>query len=54
MSNNFKWLSKEFSDLWIKRCRELYDEVERTGICQELHMKYIVRASHMQEYYIDK
>jgi len=54
MSDNFKWLSKEFSDLWIARCRELYAEVEKTKIVKELHMKYIVTSTHMQDYYIDK
>jgi len=54
MSNNFKWLNKQFSDLWISRCRELYQEVEKTKIVKELHMKYIVTPAQLKEYYIDK
>ena len=54
MSNNFKWLNKQFSDLWISRCRELYQEVEKTKIAKELHMKYIITPEQLKEYYIDK
>lgn len=54
MSDNFKWLSKEFSDLWISRCRELYAEIEKTRLVKELHMKYIVTPTLMREYYIDR
>ena len=54
MSQYFKWLNKEFSDLWIERCKELYQEVEKTNLVKKLHMKYIITPELMRNYYIDK
>lgn len=53
-NKNFTWLSKEFSDLWIARCRELYDHAVECGEYKELHMKYILTPTHMREYYIER
>lgn len=54
MSIYYKFLSKEFSDLWIQRTRELYDHAVETGEYKELHMKYIITPTHMREYYIER
>ena len=54
MSIYYKFLSEEFSDLWISRTRELYDHAIETGQYKELHMKYIITPTHMREYYIEK
>jgi len=54
MNRHFRWLNKEFSDLWISRARDLYEEAVTTGIYKEQHMKYIITPTHMCDYYIDK
>lgn len=54
MSSYFKWLNKEFSDLWISRVRDLYDHAVECGQYKGLHMKHIITPTHMREYYITR
>lgn len=54
MGVHYKFLNEEFSKNYITRFRELYDEMEKSGIRKEAHLKWVLRVEHFEEYYLEK
>lgn len=53
-SKHYKFLTKEFSDLWITRFRQLHDSAEKNKIYNEYHLKWILNPDclkhHVEEF----
>lgn len=54
MGKHYKFLNKDFSDRYISMFRLLYDEMEKSGVRKEAHLKWILRPEHLVDHYVKK